>query len=133
MRMMGASSASAGSQALLALAGLLLLLRALLPAGWMPALSPDGMTLVVCSAAGLQALPDGEGPFGNPAGTPDESAHPPCAFAGLGGPSILPRLPLWLPHAIPVLATWAGVEAPVRALVARGWLTPPSQAPPARG
>ena len=60
------------------------MLRALIPTGWMPQASgSDGVTLVICTVAGLQEIT--LGPDGHPAPADESSqvnaGHDPCPFA----------------------------------------------------
>ena len=59
------------------------MLRALIPTGWMPLASDtDGMTLVICTVAGLQEIT--LGPDGHPQPSDESSqasGHDPCPFA----------------------------------------------------
>jgi hypothetical protein len=63
------------------------MLRALIPTGWMPqaSTSGDGVTLVICTVAGLQEIT--LGPDGHPQPTGDEgqasAGHDPCPFAAV--------------------------------------------------
>ena len=89
----------------------LLLLRALVPAGWMPSFGPNGTELILCSATGAgKALVD----FGIAGDEQAPAAHQPCAFSGVGLP--LPPLP---PQAV----------APLVAILLDS--TPPTGPPPA--
>jgi hypothetical protein len=61
----------------LSLALCAMLLRALLPAGWMPNPAAEGSPFVVCSVDGAHVP-------GKPAGDPaQERGHAPCAFAAV--------------------------------------------------
>ncbi len=63
------------------------MLRALIPTGWMPQTSDgaDGVTLVICTVAGLQEI--ALGPEGQPQPADDGSqanaGHDPCPFASV--------------------------------------------------
>jgi hypothetical protein len=112
------------------------LLRALIPAGWMPQASStgDGITLVICTVAGLQKM------IIDPSGAPhpvDESGQTtgskvdPCAFAANGGftpPALSASL-------VPPTALAKRVEAKPPALyVAREYFRlAESRAPPSIG
>ena len=109
-------------------AAAVLFLAGLLPGGWMPAASADGLTVVICTSAGaVEARLD--------LGTGQEPAHPAdeaykvCGFAAAapvpppGGPA-LPIPAALLPSAPTRGPPPAGpAAAPVR--------LPPSHAPPA--
>lgn len=83
------------------------MLRALIPAGWMPQASStgDGVTLVICTVAGLQEITLGPDGHPQPAG---DTGHDPCPFA-----SIAKFTPPAL-TALLVLPTDYGVVEPVR-------------------
>ena len=83
------------------------MLRALIPTGWMPQASTtgDGITLVICTVAGLQEVT--LGPDGHPQ-TSGDTGHDPCPFAAIAKftpPALTPLL---------VLSTDRGAVAPVR-------------------
>ena len=121
--------ASALRHALLGLAGVLLLLRALVPAGWMPASEGGLFDLVICTSTGVEAV-RGEVDGGSPAGDADGSLlHQPCAFAGM--PAALP--PPWQ-IAMPCCAVLPGLAwgylPALAAALATGWALPPATGPP---
>ena len=83
------------------------MLRALIPTGWMPqaSTSGNGMTLVICTVAGIQEITLGADGHPTPAG---DTGHDPCPFAAVAKftpPALTPLL---------VLPTDYGVVAPVR-------------------
>jgi hypothetical protein len=98
-----------------------LVLRAFVPAGYMPARADDGfMRLVMCSA-GWQLPGAGHGPD-----SPSTSDHSPCPFAGNGNAPI-PVAPLqWIPAdtmlalVAPTFVTLPGNIAPLRHAAPRG-------------
>lgn len=103
----------------------LLLLRALVPTGWMPAFGPSGTELILCSATGAgSALVD----LGLPA---DKAAvaHEPCAFAGLGLP-LLPVLPQFTAPLVAILLLGAPPTGPPAASIGSARRLPPATAPP---
>jgi hypothetical protein len=56
------------------------MLRALIPSGWMPqASNGDGVTLVICTAAGMKQIV--LGPDGEPVDDAPNATHEPCPFA----------------------------------------------------
>ena len=82
------------------------MLRALIPTGWMPQASGgDGVTLVICTVAGLQEITLGPDGHPQPAG---DTGHDPCPFA-----SIAKFTPPAL-AALLVLPTDHGAVEPVR-------------------
>jgi hypothetical protein len=82
--MFGGRRANSLSHGLTVLLLAAFMLRALIPTGWMPQSSDtDGMTLVICTVAGLQEIT--LGPDGHPPPSDDSSqanaGHDPCPFA----------------------------------------------------
>ena len=63
------------------------MLRALIPTGWMPQASTtgDGVTLVICTVAGLQEITLGADGHKQPAGDVGQAnaGHDPCPFAAV--------------------------------------------------
>jgi len=90
-----------------------LLLRALLPAGFMPAAAAHGVAVVICTGHG----PVSAG-IGNPEGTPPADAGHDCPFAGLNAPGDLP------------LATAAALPKPAYTAATLSLPTSASPAPP---
>jgi hypothetical protein len=73
------------------------MLRALIPTGWMPQVSTsgDGVTLVICTVAGLQEITLGAD--GHPTGDSDQAnaGHDPCPFSAVAKftpPALTPLL-----------------------------------------
>jgi DUF2946 family protein len=88
------------------------MLRALIPTGWMPqaSTSGDGITLVICTVAGLQEITLGADGHKQPAGDIDQAnaGHDPCPFAAVAKftpPALTPLL---------VLPTDYGAVEPLR-------------------
>lgn len=119
------------SRLLLGLALMLLTLRALVPAGWMPA-QERGQWITICSGAGVSMAwigADGKIDKQHAPAKSEKSSH--CAFAGLGTPADLAvgnfslALPLYGAALVPMLATLVtvgqGLAAP----------PPPKTGPPA--
>ncbi len=85
------------------------MLRALIPTGWMPQASTtgDGVTLVICTVAGLQEIT--LGPGGHPTSDSSQNAgSDPCPFAAVAKftpPALMPLL---------VLPTDYGAVEPLR-------------------
>jgi hypothetical protein len=85
------------------------MLRALIPTGWMPQASTtgDGVTLVICTVAGLQKI--ALGPDGHPTGDSGQNTgSDPCPFAAVAKftpPALTPLL---------VLPTGCGAVEPSR-------------------
>ncbi len=110
---------------LLLLALLALSVRALVPAGFMPAQSAGGWTLEICTGQGLMKVE-----VGGKHGKPEPSAPSVCAFAGAVAP-LLPVLPLvaLLLALGATLALYSNAFA-VAAVPATQRLRPPLRAPP---
>lgn len=108
-----------------------LLMRALVPVGYMPAAAADGhgLSLVICNGSGeLQAIALDD--QGNPVPPKSEkSSHEPCAFAGhvaLSAPSFDAAILMHIVEAdrVPVVALGV-VRPPVRAGPPLGSRAPP--------
>lgn len=108
-----------------------LLMRAWVPAGWMPAGAAEGTLLAPCPAAGPVAAVAEHGHMhhGHPGPASHHGdEHPPCAFAGLAlslldpPPAALPPAPAQGDEAVGLLAA--------RVSPGRGLAAPP---PPATG
>ena len=107
-----------------------MLLRAFLPAGWMPA---EGGRLVICTGQGAVTVESSKLglPFGEPSQQAPSGKHDAhCAFAGLGaatapGPLAIPKL---------LTVTFIEVSTPGHSFITpgRGLAAPPppSHAPP---
>lgn len=117
-----------GRGRVIALLALALFVRALVPSGWMPVATPDGMGIAMCS--GQVAMPPmagmhhGQKEHGGGKALPDA----PCAFAGIGlAADTPPPPPVLLPR------SFAAAPSPVPAFavtVGQGLAAPP---PPATG
>ena len=107
---------------------LALLVRGLVPAGWIPMVGADGAGLVICSSAGATAAPAGIFlPGEQQAPVAD---HSPCAFAGLGTPLLPAAFPLAFSFAAILLSTAPATGPPAAPASPRDNLRPPAQAPP---
>ncbi len=112
---------------------LALALRLVVPAGFMPAASAHGITLVACPAWGAAPAMTAHHADHQRTdhGAPHRHAEPPCAFAGLGLPALAAGD---LPTLSPPTDTVALAATPLgRALrlAAADRLRPPPHAPPA--
>jgi hypothetical protein len=112
---------------------LALALRLIVPAGFMPAASARGVTLVACPEWGAAPTMAAHGATHDrdDHGEPHRHAEPPCAFAGLGLPTLAagdltPLSPFT--DAIALAATPLGRALRV---AATDRLRPPTHAPPA--
>ena len=103
-----------------------LLLRALLPAGFMPAAMAHGVALVICTGHG----PVSAG-LGNPEGTPPAGTGHDCPFAGLNAPGDIPLATLGIPPRPAYAAATPSLPAPARAAVTLAAPPPPATGPPA--
>jgi hypothetical protein len=81
-----------------AILGLVLALRALVPAGYMPAFDHGSVGVRICGSQVAQPMPAG---MHHGAGHEDKQSHPdqPCAFAGLAAPADPPPVAAALPPA----------------------------------
>lgn len=116
---------------LFALVACALLLRAAMPAGWMPSAGADGvMRVSVCTGMGAQTMwigRDGAVHHGE-APAPGHHDGQPCAFGALGvGLDATPGVAVAPPLAPPLTVA---AETRQRAAVGRGLAAPP---PPATG
>lgn len=123
---------TSGHRLLLALALCALLLRGLIPAGYMPAASPDYASALTFCVQGSPELARWSGHAPEP--SPDSHlVHPACLFGQIQGQGVLPLAapPAWMAMVLPV-HTWnapAPAAAPVLALPgpAVGARAPPSR------
>ena len=114
-----------------------MLMRVLIPQGWMPVETGDGWRITICTGMGpmqmdMPAMARAMAPMHHDSGSPGHDAgdHP-CAFAGfalaLDEPPLpvlaLPPLPApaWLPAIVAAVAIGRGLAAP----------PPPATGPPA--
>lgn len=121
---------SQAGQSLLALAlGLVLALRIIIPQGFMPAATPQGMVIQLCSGLDITV----QLPTGKPASDKHDAVDRPCVFAaGLdhGAVPVPPAASLPEPLALAALPTATWPEPPSVARLAAP--PPPSHAPPAQ-
>ncbi|MCW3847482.1 hypothetical protein OF829_09525 [Sphingomonas sp. LB-2] len=110
----------------LALLGLVLALRLLVPAGWMPS-GKGGFTVTICTGSAMEAAwVDTEGKVHKQAPAQGGDQH--CAFAGLGAPMLGGGLPPAIAPLLPADAAPATTRA--LASIGQGLAAPP---PPATG
>jgi len=122
------------------LVGLALLMKALVPAGFMPAMSNGAIMVQLCTAMGVRtvAIEDpGAGADGkdqhdqNDQHDQHKAADQLCAFSSLTVPGLAGADPILLAAAIAFILA-ASVRAGQRPVLRRGiHLRPPSQGPPA--
>lgn len=128
--MLGAIRQSDRAKAALAcLAALVLALRLLAPAGYMPVLGAQGVIVTLCTGQGaMTVLLDREG--GTPV-KPHSGAGEHCPFAGGAAPPLLPSLTADL-----MLPAWAGAFGVIAFALKTGWIArlaappPPASGPP---
>lgn len=117
----------------LLLAGLMaLLVRAMIPAGYMPEGRGAGWLMTLCTGDGVQAvLVDADGTPVEPDGPADTA--PSCAFGSLAAPALsaAPALLLVLAIAFVMARGLVPARRPVRRLPEQ--LRPPLRAPPVSG
>jgi hypothetical protein len=132
--MQGAAISTGGMRArgAVMLAALAILLRVLIPAGWMPA-TGDGFAITLCTGSGVMTgWIDKDGSVHKGERDHGGKIDHPCAFAGLGAAFDLPTL---VPPALPPLAAaTAIVGAAADLMIGRGLAAPPPPptGPPAR-
>ena len=131
-RMQGRGIIATRSRMAMVLALLLcaLFARALVPAGWMPAIAGEGYTITLCTGAGAMSVwVDGEGQVHKQKPSNSDRTDQPCAFAGFLNAATLPDM---IGGPAPFVA-YAAVQAilPVTTLaIGRGLAAPP---PPPTG
>ncbi|WCT72426.1 hypothetical protein PQ455_12345 [Sphingomonas naphthae] len=116
------------------LIALALLMKLLVPTGFMPVASGGGITVEICTGFGAQKMVMAIPGTAHRGGKADhQKADMPCAFAGLATPALAAIDPLLL--AVAILFVMAMVFRVPVAPVVRGAarLRPPLRGPPARG
>lgn len=117
-----------------ALFALAMMMKVLVPAGFMPTVSDGTIVVSVCSGTGpmmmVMTIP------GLKNGKSDTSQHgkveQPCAFAGLSAPSLAAADPILLALAILFVMTLALRPIVSRTATTPHYLRPPLRGPPAR-
>ena len=115
----------------LAAAVLALCLRLMVPVGWMPMASANGVMFTLCSGSGEQQVSFGKDAI--PAAPDRVAGHDgPCAFSGIGTPA-LPDVPPSVALEIFAIFIALGLAATPRLRIAAiAWLRPPLRGPPRR-
>ncbi|MGK6319569.1 DUF2946 family protein [Sphingomonas sp. DT-204] len=116
------------------LVGAALLMKLLVPAGFMPGLSNGMIVVQLCNGQGgaqtiMMEIPGKSGDHDQNRGDP-RKAEMPCAFSGLSAPALGPTDPILLAIALAwIVATAFRIASPP--VLRRGIpLRPPSQGPP---
>ena len=110
----------------LTLLGLVLAMRVLVPAGWMPS-EKGGFAITVCTGSAMEsAWVDSEGKVHKQA--PAQGGDSQCAFAGLGAPMLGSDIPA--PAMLAARADVAPAPSLALASIGQGLAAPP---PPATG
>lgn len=114
----------------LAILGVALLLRVMIPTGWMPAHGADGVTrITLCTGMGaVEAWVDADGTIHDKKPHEKSSADQPCAFSGLAMLGDIPPAATGLTAA--TLADPADPLFPASVTIGRGLAAPP---PPSTG
>jgi len=118
----------------IAILALALLMKLIMPAGFMPTVSNGQIVVSMCSGTGpmevVMTIP-GLGHQPDNGGAHGGKAEQPCAFAGLSAPSLAAADPILLATAILFLLA-LGIRAPLLpASAAPPYLRPPARGPPA--
>lgn len=119
-----------------------LLLRAVVPQGWMPDTDASGRLVVrICDGAGAMVLPRPDAPQMHGAhhggghgehadhGSGGDDAHDQCAFAGLSAPAASAP-PVLLPAPLPPVAYFTAPRPETGLRTQSTALPPPARAPP---
>jgi hypothetical protein len=112
------------------LVALALLMKILIPAGFMPSMAGGTMTVELCTGQGVQTV---EIAIPGQSGLPDEKSHEkaaPCTFSGLSAPMLGGVDPILLALAIAFIVATVFRAAPTPLVARRTWLTPPLRGPP---
>lgn len=109
-----------------------LLMKLLVPTGFMPEISGGKMVVQLCTGQGAQTVMiDIPGKVGEHEQSEHKKADMPCAFAGLSSPSLAATDPILLVIAVAFIIATVFLAAPLP-ISRRGlYLRPPSQGPPA--
>lgn len=110
-----------------------LLMKVLVPAGFMPVVSAGSITIELCSGYGPQKITIAMPGMNHQQHKPDhQGKEMPCAFSGLSAPSLAAADPLLLAVAIAfIIATVFRVATPSAARTP-AFLRPPLRGPPTR-
>lgn len=113
---------------------LALMMKIVMPAGFMPSVSNGKIVVSICSGTGpmtvVMTVPGSE--HGKPGERQHGKAEQPCAFAGLSSPSLAAADPVVLALAILFAMALALRPMAARTATAPPYLRPPLRGPPAR-
>ncbi|HEY9234002.1 MAG TPA: DUF2946 family protein [Phenylobacterium sp.] len=108
-----------------------LLMKVMVPAGFMPGLSDGQMLVELCTSQGAQTLlvelagqSDGHDPADH------KTFEPPCAFSGLSSPALAAVDPVLLAIAIAFILATGFLATPRAPQATRSFLRPPPIGPP---
>ena len=112
------------------LVGLALLMRIVVPAGYMPMFSGNAVTVALCSGYGpmKMAMPDMAGHHGKE--SERGKGETPCGFAGLTTPSLAGADPILLGLAIAFIISTIFLAASHGPVARPIYLRPPPRGPP---
>lgn len=111
---------------------LALMVRAVVPAGWMPTVGPAGVQMVICTAEGLVEAPADWAVPGDEQSPILPGDHAPCVFAALGTPFLPHAIVMSVGPALAVIANAPPTGPPTRPVPLGRYILPPAQAPPFR-
>jgi hypothetical protein len=113
------------------LAGTALMMKVLVPAGFMPTVSSGAISVQLCSGQGLQtAMLEIPGKSGDHDPTEHKQSETPCAFSGLSSPVIAAADPALLAIAIAFILAMGFLPVAFVLPVASPSLRPPPIGPP---
>lgn len=114
-----------------------LAMKIVVPAGFMPVYTAHGLQIVVCSGTGpvdamTGSMPGMPGHHGGEQDTPAKHEAP-CAFSGLGAPSLGGADIIQLAIAIAAIIALGVLFTPIAQTPAWAFVRPPLRGPPALG
>lgn len=114
---------------------LALAMKLLVPAGFMPVLGTNGVTIVICSGSGPMTMTMAMPGMATPGGDHDAPAKhdAPCAFAGLAAPSLGGADVIQLAIALAAILALGVLFTPLAQRPVWAFLRPPLRGPPALG
>jgi hypothetical protein len=115
---------------------LALAMKLLVPAGFMPVLGANGVSIVICSGSGpmsmTMAMPGMAGAHGGDHDAPAKHDAP-CAFSGLAAPSLGGADAIQLSIALTEIVALGILFTPIARRPIWAFLRPPLRGPPPRG